>query len=121
MNKNPLKTLHTAHPAVLCHALVFGFAPLGHRALIALASLLWAEQPQLFASVEPILRYLLAPVWLYLFIRSVNAALALPCHENTRRTMLIYRIVLIVLLLSMLSLLAITLMQMLLAPLLPTR
>lgn len=121
MNKNPLKTLYTAHPAVLCHALVFGFAPLVHRALISLAGLLWAEQPQLLASVESVLRYLLAPVWLYLLIRSVNSALALPCRESTRKTLFIYRILLIVLLLSMLSFLAITLMQSLLAPLLPTR
>ena len=121
MNKNPLKTLYTAHPAVLCHALVFGFAPFVHRALTALAGLLWAEQPQFFASVESVLRYLLTPAWLYLLIRSVNAALSLPCRESTRKTLFIYRIVLIVLLLSMLSFLAITLMQSLLAPLLPIR
>lgn len=121
MNQSPLRKFCAAHPALVCHALVFGFAPCVHRALIALAGLLWAEQPQILTAIEPIIRYLLAPIWLYLLIRSVNSALSQPCRESTRKTLFIYRIVLIVLLLSMLSFLAITLMQSLLAPLLPTR
>jgi len=120
MNRSPLRAFCDAHPALVCHLLVFAFAPVLHRALTAIAGMLLAGRPHIFAALQPLIAYLPVPVYLYLFIRSVNTALALPCRENARLPLFVYRIVLIVLLLSMLSFLVITVMGALLMPLLPT-
>lgn len=111
LNKTPLRTFCAAHPVLIAHLLLFGFAPWICRALTA----------ALPSPAEPLIPYLLTPFWLYLIIRAVNKALSGSCRESTRRGLFVYRIVLIVLLLSMLSFVVIRLSLSLLMLLLPTR